>query len=278
MEDWWFGWRCTFCGLGLSSESGLRSHYLAAHQLVYHRNVPPTPSVLVPGGDAERRASRRRLNSRQRRRLNASERGTQHISGDAGNFCHRITTAQTSSTEALGYSSTATSAPQRPARSANSTQTIRGVRDAAVLVRPAMAHRATQAGYIPDDAVGPEFPPGQLSFYQIADAVACHTDWSPGEITAFLSSTAPYRPVTGTDRLRLHGLVLAAVAADYIFARQLLDLLDPRNEGRPHNVAGACLELVRRRGDRLVSMVTLEETAYPPYADVDIYEIDDPYL
>ena len=71
-------------------------------------------------------------------------------------------------------------------------------------------------------------------------------------------------------------MVLAAVAADYIFARQLLDLLDPRNEGRPHNVAGACLELVRRRGDRLVSMVTLEETAY--VADVDIYEIDDPYL
>ena len=140
MEDWWFGWRCTFCGLGLSSESGLRSHYLAAHQLVYHRNVPPTPSLLVPGGDEERRASRYRLNSRQRRRLNASERGTQHISGDAGNFCHRITTAQTSSTEALGYSSTTTSAPQRSA-------TIREVRETAVLVRPVMAHRATQAGY-----------------------------------------------------------------------------------------------------------------------------------
>jgi len=258
---------CEFCHSTYISESGLRSHYQGRHAAVYHRRGPATSVTDFPARSVSQ--VNRRMNSRQRRRRRAMEAVLQD--SDATAF-PQLMCGELGTNDLFGIWNTLT----RPLSYAVATQTRAEQSDAASTARPQVEARATQVGN--QYSVGPEYPPGQISFWQIGLYARNHPNLSCAQLVERMIVESSYPHMAGPDRRRLYGYVCAAVATEQALVDGILEAMtiaaaeDP--SGRQSVIQARAI--IADRANRPVSRSTMEWMETPAFEESD--PMDDPYL
>ena len=221
---------CGNCESIFASESGLRSHYTSVHQATYHRNGLPT---TLPANASERmsREKRRRMNSRQRHRhraIEAAMEDLEDVSSSIRLLCQHIaddTVTHTAVDEFLEGWNVPTSSPQQSRRRQRdvATQTKVSRSDKQSMAEPDVFHQSCQVGN--PYHLGPEYPPGQNSFWLIALYVKNNPGLSAAQLTHKIIQESSDPTLAGPDRRRLYGYVCTAVAAEQVLVEGILETM-----------------------------------------------------
>ena len=227
----------------------------------------------MPAFVAAERAFRernRRENSRQRRRrrvFEAVHSKDGEISFDA--LCQRIVGDEDSSAAVAvddfmdGWDIHA----PRLLTYAAATQTELDQKDQECSTQPEVWEAATQVGG--GYSVGPEYPPGQISFWQIGLYIRNHPDLNSSELTQRLILDSADPKMAGPDRRRLYGYVCAAIAAEQTLVDGILQSMETAVARDPSG-RQAIVEakaIVADRAIRPVSRFVMNHMAEPPFGE-----------